>query len=77
MQDRKRRFRALYDKLTRSDVMWRAWVDVATNQGAPGIDGVTIADIESGGVESVRAFHVVVTTTRRPLLINRQLTTNL
>ena len=55
-QDRTRRFHALFDKLTRSDVMWRAWVDVATNQGAPGIDGVTIADVESGGVESVRAF---------------------
>jgi len=37
-------------------VMWRAWVDVATNQGAPGVDGVSIADIEAGGVESVRAF---------------------
>jgi hypothetical protein len=24
-QDRTRRFHALFDKLTRSDVMWRAW----------------------------------------------------
>ncbi len=55
-QDRTRRFHALFDKLTRSDVMWRAWVDVATNQGAPGVDGVTIADIQDGGTESVRAF---------------------
>jgi group II intron reverse transcriptase/maturase len=55
-QDRTRRFHALFDKLTRSDVMWRAWVDVATNQGAPGVDGVTIAGIEAGGAESVRAF---------------------
>ena len=36
--------------------MWRAWVDVATNRGAPGVDGVTIADIEAGGVEAVRDF---------------------
>jgi RNA-directed DNA polymerase len=55
-QDRTRRFHALFDKVARSDVMWRAWVDVATNQGAPGVDGVTIADIETGGVESVRTF---------------------
>lgn len=55
-QDRTRRFHALFDKLARSDVMWRAWVDVATNQGAPGVDGVSIASIEAGGVESVRAF---------------------
>ena len=51
-----RRFHALYDKLTRSDVMWRAWVDVATNQGAPGVDGVTIAAITDGGPEGVRRF---------------------
>jgi group II intron reverse transcriptase/maturase len=45
-QDQKRRFHALYDKLTRSDVMWRAWRDMATNGGAPGIDGVAITSIE-------------------------------
>ena len=55
-QDGTRRFHALFDKVARSDVMGQAWVDVATNQGAPGVDGVTIADIASGGVESVRAF---------------------
>ncbi|MDA8310118.1 MAG: reverse transcriptase domain-containing protein, partial [Actinomycetota bacterium] len=55
-QNRTRRFHVLFDKLARSDVMWKAWVDVATNQGAPGVDGVAIADIEAGGPEAVRAF---------------------
>ena len=55
-QDPTRRFHALYDKLARSDVMWRAWVDVATNQGAPGIDHISIAEIEAGGTEGVKLF---------------------
>ncbi len=55
-QDPERRFHALYDKLARSDVMWRAWVDVATNRGAPGVDGVSISDIEAGGADGVRGF---------------------
>lgn len=55
-QDRERRFHALLDKVARSDVMWQAWADVAANQGAPGVDGVSIADIAAGGVESVRIF---------------------
>ena len=36
--------------------LWRAWVDVATNGGAPGVDGVSIDAISDGGVEGVRAF---------------------
>lgn len=55
-QDRERRFHALLDKVARSDVMWQAWADVAANRGAPGVDGVSIADIAAGGVESVRIF---------------------
>jgi RNA-directed DNA polymerase len=50
-QDPQRRFHALFDKVARSDVMWRAWCDVAANHGAPGIDCVSIADVEAGGVE--------------------------
>src|SRR3954470_8002162 len=55
-QDPERRFHALFDKVARSDVMWRAWADVAANRGAPGVDGVRVDDVADGGVESVRAF---------------------
>ena len=55
-QDPTRRFHALYDKLTRSDVMWQAWINVATNQGAPGVDGVSIDSVKAGGYEGVMSF---------------------
>ena len=45
-----RRFHALYDKICRSDVLWRAWVAVRSNNGAPGIDKITLAAVEEYGV---------------------------
>jgi RNA-directed DNA polymerase len=49
-QDPRRRFHVLYDHVARSDVMWRAWLDVRTNRGAPGVDGLSVDDIETAGV---------------------------
>jgi RNA-directed DNA polymerase len=45
-----RRFHALMDKVIRSDVLWLAWVAVRRNNGAPGIDKITLAQVEEYGV---------------------------
>ena len=50
-QDQDRRFHALFDKVARSDVVRRAWREVRANRGAPGIDGVSIDDLERLGVD--------------------------
>jgi RNA-directed DNA polymerase len=46
-----RRFHALRDKIYRRDVLWRAWVTVYRNGGAPGIDQITLAEVERCGVD--------------------------
>ena len=53
--DPQRRFHALDDKVLRPDVVWRAWVNVRRNNGAAGIDRITLAMVEQYGVSRLLA----------------------
>ena len=43
------RFYALYDKISREDILAHAYAQCRSNKGAPGVDGQDFADIEAMG----------------------------
>ena len=45
------RFYALYDKISRDDILAHAYAQCRSNKGAPGIDGQDFADIEAYGIK--------------------------
>ena len=69
------RFYTLYGLIPRLDVLEAAWVQVARNGGAPGVDGVTIAAIETapGGptVLLLALRQELVAKTYRPQAVRR------
>ena len=67
------RFYALYDKISRDDILAHAYAQCRSNKGAPGIDGQDFADIEAYGVERWLAelAHALRQETYRPEPIRR------
>jgi len=69
------RFYLLYDKVSRADILAHAYALSKQHGGAPGVDGVTFADIEAAGVEPWLAAvqEALRTETYRPQPVRRVL----
>ncbi|WP_206075285.1 group II intron reverse transcriptase/maturase [Mesorhizobium tamadayense] len=67
------RFYVLYDKICREDILRHAYALARANAGAPGVDGVTFAQIEVEGVEAWLAGlrEELVSKTYRPQPVRR------
>ena len=67
------RFYVLYDKICRDDILLHAYRLARANAGAPGVDGVTFAQIEEQGLETWLAGlrEELVSKTHRPDPVRR------
>ena len=70
---RGRRFHALYDRITREDVLWEAFKRVRAKRGAAGVDEESLEMIEAEGVEKFLADirERLVTKRYRPCPVRR------
>lgn len=50
-QERGYKFYVLYDKMFVPYILREAWKHVKANDGAPGVDGITVAEVEKYGIE--------------------------
>lgn len=68
-----RRFHALYDRISRPDVLSSAWQQVRRNRGAAGIDGETLDAIVAYGVDRMlgELRDLLVSGRYRPLAVRR------
>jgi RNA-directed DNA polymerase len=67
------RFYLLYDKICRADILEHAYALARANAGAPGVDGMSFAEIEATGVEKWLAGlrEDLVSKTYRPAPVRR------
>jgi RNA-directed DNA polymerase len=67
------RFYVLYDKIYREDILRHAYAVARANAGAPGVDGVSFAQIEASGLEAWLAglHEELVSKTYRPDPVRR------
>jgi RNA-directed DNA polymerase len=68
------RFYTLYDRIYRLDTLWSAWLLVSRNGGAPGVDGVTIQQIQNDDPRNfvLQLQEELRTKTYKPLPIRRK-----
>src|SRR5579864_8425755 len=67
------RFYLLYDKICREDILHHAYALARANAGAPGVDGITFAQIDALGIENwLASLHEdLVAKTYRPQAVRR------